>query len=198
MKEILRRMAEYIEAINNPNPQPLSQLPMSFDPKSPTTQKTLEQIQKCRLITETVMEWLEGIWKSGTEYFINLSRLYDWALMVIMELEAEIMNWKKEEAKWAAKAAQMREVQIYGVMKFLVEKHVASLYDSIMYVCQRNIEWRNSLIKQAYKEFAKLVHQLTELVASMRNELVCIGIKCLKDDGKTLEAAEVITKSFEG
>lgn len=36
MKEMLRRMVEYIEAINDPNPQPLSQLPMSFDPKSPT------------------------------------------------------------------------------------------------------------------------------------------------------------------
>lgn len=31
----------------------------------------------------------------------------------------------------------------------------------------------------------------------MQNELVCIGIKCLKDDGKTLEVAKVITKSFE-
>lgn len=40
MKEILRRMVEYIEEINNPNPQLLSQLPMSFDPKSPSNQKT--------------------------------------------------------------------------------------------------------------------------------------------------------------
>lgn len=31
MKEMLQRMAEYIEAINDLNPQPLSQIPMSFD-----------------------------------------------------------------------------------------------------------------------------------------------------------------------
>lgn len=47
-------------------------------------------------------------------------------------------------------------------------------------------------------EFAKFVNQLAELVTSMRNELVCIGIKCLKDDGRTLEMVEVITESFKG
>lgn len=144
------------------------------------------------------MEWLEGIWKSGAEYFINVSIVYDGALMVMKELETEIMNWKKEEAKWATKLAQMREVQIYGEMNFLVEKPVTGLDDSILYVFLRNIEWRNSLLKQAYEEFAKLVDQLIELVASLWNELACIRIKYLKDDGKTLEVAELITKSFEG
>lgn len=42
MKEMLHKMAEYIEAINSLNPQPLSQLPTSFDPKSLVNQKTLE------------------------------------------------------------------------------------------------------------------------------------------------------------
>lgn len=144
------------------------------------------------------MEWLEGIRKLDAEYFINLSRVYNGVLMVMKELEAEIMNWKNEEAKWTTKVVQMREVQIYGVMKFLSKKLVAGLDDGIMYVCQRNIERSNSLIKQAYEEYAKIVDRLAELVASMQNELVCIRIKYLKDDGKTLEAAKVITKSFEG
>lgn len=51
------------------------------------------------------------------------------------ELEVRIINWKNEEAKWAPKVVQIREVQNYGVMKFLVEKLVASLGDSILYVC---------------------------------------------------------------
>lgn len=42
-----------------------------------------------------------------------------------------------------------------------------------------------------------MINQLIELVTSMRNELMCIGIKCLKDDGRTLETIEVITKSFK-
>lgn len=42
-----------------------------------------------------------------------------------------------------------------------------------------------------------MINQLVELVTSMRNELVCIGIKCLKDDGRTLETVEVIEKSFQ-
>lgn len=43
-----------------------------------------------------------------------------------------------------------------------------------------------------------MVNQLAQLVTSMRNELVCIGIKCLKDDGRALERTEVITESFKG
>lgn len=189
-------MAEYIEAINSLNPQPLSQLPTSFDPKSLVNQKTLEQIQKCRLITKTIMEWSEQMRKSGAEYFGNLSKVHNGAIQVMRELETEISNWKNEEVEWATKTTQMREVQTYGVMKFLVEKPMPRLDDSILYVCQKNIEWRNSLIKQAYEEFRKLADQLAELTTSMRNELLCIGIKCLKSDG-TLETVEVITKSFE-
>lgn len=50
------------------------------------------------------MEWLEKIQKFGAEYFVNLSRVYDGAMQVMKELEVEIINWKKEEAKWASKA----------------------------------------------------------------------------------------------
>lgn len=92
MKEMLRRMAEYIEAINAPKPQPFSQIPMSFNPKSPANKKTLEKIQKCRLITETMMEWLEKIQKFGAEYFFNLRRVYNGAMQVMKELEVEIIN----------------------------------------------------------------------------------------------------------
>lgn len=39
-----------------------------------------------------------------------------------------------------------------------------------------------------------MINQLTELVTSMRNEFMCTRIKCLKDDGRTLEMIEVITE----
>lgn len=96
-------MEEYIEEINDPNLQPLSWIPMSFDPKSPANLKTLEQIQKYRLIMETAMEWLERILKSSAKYFVNLRRVYDGVIQVMKELEVEIINWKNEKAKWASK-----------------------------------------------------------------------------------------------
>lgn len=92
----------------------------------------------------------------------------------------------------------MSKVQVYRVMKSLSEKPMAGLDDSILYVFLRNVEWRNTLIKKYYEESIKLVDQLIGLVASKWNELVYIKIKCLKDDGKTLEATKVIIESFEG
>lgn len=47
LKETLRHMEEYIEEIHSLDPQPLSQIPSSFNPKSPANQRVLEQIQEC-------------------------------------------------------------------------------------------------------------------------------------------------------
>lgn len=132
-------MAEYIDAIHNPNPQPISQPPTSFDPKSPANQKLLGQIQKSKMVTEVFLEWLDGITQSGTEYFKNLSKVYE-NITVMRELETEITNWKKEETKWIVVVAQMNDVQTYGIMKFLSEKPVQDLDDNVLYVCKKSIE----------------------------------------------------------
>lgn len=113
------------------------------------------------------------------------------------ELETKIINWKKEEAKWATVAVQMQEVQVYGVTKFLNEKLVLDLDDNILYVCKKNIEWKNSVVQQAYGELAKLMNHIVELITSMQNDLKYIRIKCIKEDDKTIENLEVITESFE-
>lgn len=155
IKDIMRSMAKYIEAINNPNLQPISHTPTSFDPKSPINQKKIEQIQNCRLIKDVVVDWLDEIQKIGGKYFVDLSKVHDDANTVTKELENEIVKWKNEEAEWVKREAQMRKVQKYGVMKFLSEKPVPGLGDNILYICQQNVEWRNFFVRQAYEESAK-------------------------------------------
>lgn len=59
-------------------------------------------------------------------------------------------SWKKEESKCMAVVSQMREVQKYGMTKFLAEKVVPDLDDNILYVCKKSIEWRNSLVRQGH------------------------------------------------
>lgn len=43
-----------------------------------------------------------------------------------------------------------------GVMNFLAEKPLQGFDDNVLYICKKNIEWRNSVIKQGYEEFVKL------------------------------------------
>lgn len=45
---------------------------------------------------------------------------------------------------------------------------------------------------------AKLIDHLVELIISMHNDLKWIGIKFLKEYGKTIRSLEVIIESFEG
>ncbi|XP_059064530.1 uncharacterized protein LOC131856678 [Cryptomeria japonica] len=90
----------------------------------------------------------------------------------------------------------MEEIQRHGVMKFLVEKPLQGFDDNVLYICKKNIEWRNSVIKQGYEEFVKLGRELSELVQNMLNDLKCIGVKYM-EDGQTIDTADAIRKSFE-
>lgn len=148
------------------------------------------------MITEVFLEQLEGIIQAGSSYIKDPSKAYDDVKVVIKYLETEIVLWRKEEAKWLAVIAQMGEVKKYGVIKFLAKKAMPRLDDNVLYVCQKNIEWRNSIVKQTYEEFAKLLKCLSELTLSIRNDLSCSGVKCLKEDGKTMEIVDCIIQSF--
>lgn len=119
MKEIMSSMTKYIEAINNPNLQPISQTPTSFDPNSPFKQKTIDQIQICRLMIDVIVDWLGKIHKAGGKYYVDLSKIHDDANTVTKELENEIVKWKNEEVEGLKRATQMREVHKNGVMKFV-------------------------------------------------------------------------------
>lgn len=82
-----------------------------------------------------------------------------------------MIAWEKESNKWAAVLIQMKDVQKYGVMKFLAKKAVKDLDDKVFYVAKENIEWRNSIIKQGHKESIKLLKELKELIAVMQKDL---------------------------
>lgn len=61
LKQVVKQMAEYINAIHHPSPQPLSQVSQSFDPKSPMNQNLLDKVQRNRMMVVTFDEWLESI-----------------------------------------------------------------------------------------------------------------------------------------
>lgn len=48
LKESLKQMTEYIDAIHGPDLQPLSAQPTLFDPKSPSNQKFLIEVQRIK------------------------------------------------------------------------------------------------------------------------------------------------------
>lgn len=76
LKQAVTLMAEYINAIHDLNPQPLSQIPVSFDPKSLVNQKMLDQVQRNRVVIETFNKWLDLIIQQWSDYIINLVKVY--------------------------------------------------------------------------------------------------------------------------
>lgn len=79
-------------------------------------------------------KWLELIMQHGSDYIINLVKVYKDVETMSKELELEMMAWEKERIKWVAVLAQMNDIQKYGVMKFLAEKLVENLDGNVLCV----------------------------------------------------------------
>lgn len=140
---------------------------------------------------------LDLIIQQGSDYISNLVKVYKDAKTMSKELELEIAAWEKERIKWVAVLAQMNNVQKYGVMKFLAEKLVENLDDNVLYVPKKNMEWRNSIIKQGHEESTKLLKGLTDLIDTMQKDLKCIDIQLMKEGTKVIEEATDMTKVFQ-
>ena len=48
------------------------------------------------------------------------------------------------------------EVQTYGIMKFLEEKHILKLDENFLYIARANIEWRNHHWEQGSRTLENL------------------------------------------
>lgn len=197
MKQMVTQMAKYINAIHNPNPQPLSQIPVSFDSKCLANQKMLDQVQRNRVVMEMFNKWMDLIIQQGSEYINNLVKVYKDAEILSKELEPEIVAWEKERVKWVAVLAQMNDVQKYGLVKFLAEKPVENLDDNVLYVLKKNVEWCNSIIGQGHEESTKLLRGLTNLIDTIHKDLKCIDIQLMKEGAKVIEEVADMIKVFQ-
>lgn len=89
----------------------MSQVGVSFDPKSPTNQKMLDQVQRNRMVTEMFNKCLGLIIQQGSDYIVSLVKVYEDAVTMTKELELEVVAWEKERTKWVAVLAQMNDIQ---------------------------------------------------------------------------------------
>lgn len=117
----------------------------------------LDQVQRNRVVKEMFNKWLDLIIRQGSNYIVNLVKVYKDAEIVSKELELETVAWEKERIKWVAVFAQINDIQKYGVMKLLAKKSVENVDDNLLYVSRKNVEWHNSIIKKGHKESIKLI-----------------------------------------
>lgn len=113
------------------------------------------------------------------------------------ELELETVTREKERTKWVAVLVQMNNVQKYGVMRFLAEKMVENLDDNVLYVSKKNVQWRNSIIKQGQEESTKFLKELNELINMMWKYLKCIDMQLMKGGTSIIEEAANMTEFFQ-
>ena len=67
MKEEIKNMAQYINAILHPEPKPLNEMSALVDVSSSANLQFLDNLQKCKAIAKTSKEWLQYILKKIEE-----------------------------------------------------------------------------------------------------------------------------------
>ena len=58
MKEAMKNMAQYINAILHPEPKPINEMSAIVDVTSTTNQQFLDNLQKCKAVTKIVEKWM--------------------------------------------------------------------------------------------------------------------------------------------
>lgn len=118
----------------------------------------------------------------GTNYISDLVQIFKDANDATKELDTDLIAWQKEKTKWAVISSQMRDIQHYGIMNFLVERQVPGLDEDIMFICKESIEWHNQIIEQGHNESVSLQGELTTLRTMMQKDFPCVNIQFLKED----------------
>ena len=58
MKETIKNMAQYINAILHPEAKPINEISSMVDVTSMTNQKFLDNLQKCKVVAMKTEEWV--------------------------------------------------------------------------------------------------------------------------------------------
>ena len=61
MKEAMKQMAQYINAILHPDPKPINQMSAIVDVNSAINQQFLDNLQRCKTVAKIAEEWIQDI-----------------------------------------------------------------------------------------------------------------------------------------
>ena len=72
MKEMIKRMAQYINVILHPEAKPISEMSAIIDVSSTTNQQSLENLHKCKAVAKIVGEWVLDILHNTVKHIGHL------------------------------------------------------------------------------------------------------------------------------
>lgn len=122
MKQTMKSMAQYINAILHPEPKPLHEMSATIDVRSPINQHSLDNlVHRSKEVAKTFKEWIQFVQDEPIKQINLLNEAKNETTNVTKKIESNINSHEKEKANQVKEVSQMDEVQEYGLQKFLIK-----------------------------------------------------------------------------
>ena len=76
LKSLVMTMAAYINSLMNLGALPVVQAPQSFDPNSADSQQLVKQMQRGKLLSDAMKDWVDAIIKEGNKFILEFTNVY--------------------------------------------------------------------------------------------------------------------------
>ena len=160
MKEAMKKMVQYINAILHRDPNPINQMSAIVDVNSTVNQQFLDNLQRCKIVAKIAEEWIQDVSEVAVKQINLLDGASKEISTITKKVESNIEEHKKERSDWARIVLWLEDVQEIGLQKFLSEFPMAGLDEKMLYVIQDCIEWRNEAIAQGIVEVKEKIQEL--------------------------------------
>lgn len=149
LKELVITMATYVDSLMNLGALPLVQTSQSFDPNSSDGQQLVKQMQRGKLLSNAIQEWVASIVKEGSKFILDFTTMYAEGEVLLGEIQTLVPIWEADENRCQAIEFQVHEVEKYEVLKFMNENPMKTVDSCMIFILKRNMGWKESIYKGA-------------------------------------------------
>lgn len=97
MKETIKNMAQYINAILHLEAKSINEILAMVDVTSTTNQQFLDNLQKCKAVAKTTKEWVQGVLDNTMKQINLLDKVSKEACTITKKVELSHEGYEKEE-----------------------------------------------------------------------------------------------------
>ena len=101
MKETIKSMAQYINAILHPKAKLISEMLAIIDVSSLTNQQSLENLHKCKAVAKIAGEWVLDVLHNTVKHIGHLDQALKEILNISKKVETSNYGYDKERNNWS-------------------------------------------------------------------------------------------------
>ena len=198
LKALVVTVAAYIASLMNLEALPVVQTPQSFDPNFADSQQLVKQMQKGKLLSDAMQDWVNSIIKEGNKFILDFTTVYVEGETLLGEIQTLTPRWKTKQSQCQAIVFQVTEVEKYGVLKFLGKKSMKIVDYCMLFIMKHNIIWKESIYKEVVKEMQAIEKKIVGMHEELLKDINIVNpTGILQFDDRNMHS-EALTKSFNG